>query len=69
MIGIAAVFGAISIFAADSWVKSQAKAQSEIKVVTVEAPQQPKVEFKTIVVAQAPLRYGMELGRPQLAEI
>ncbi|TIX20958.1 MAG: Flp pilus assembly protein CpaB, partial [Mesorhizobium sp.] len=69
MIGIAAVFGAISIFAADFWVKSQAKAQSEIKVVTVEAPQQPKVEFKTIVVAQAPLRYGMELGRPQLAEI
>ncbi|BCM20034.1 Flp pilus assembly protein CpaB [Mesorhizobium sp. J8] len=69
MIGIAAVFGAISIFAADFWVKSQAKAQSEVKVVTVEAPQQPKVEFKTIVVAQAPLRYGMELARPQLAEI
>lgn len=69
MIGIAAVFGAISIFAADFWVKSQAKAQPEVKVVTVEAPQQPKVEFKTIVVAQAPLRYGMELGRAQLAEI
>ncbi|MBZ9760366.1 Flp pilus assembly protein CpaB [Mesorhizobium sp. CA8] len=67
MIGIAAVFGAISIFAADFWVKSQAKAQPEVKVVA--APQQPKVEFKTIVVAQAPLRYGMELGRPQLAEI
>ncbi|TIO55442.1 MAG: Flp pilus assembly protein CpaB, partial [Mesorhizobium sp.] len=28
MIGIAAVFGAISIFAADFWVKSQARAQS-----------------------------------------
>ncbi|MEZ2332913.1 Flp pilus assembly protein CpaB [Mesorhizobium sp. RCC_202] len=68
MIGIAAVFGAISIFAADFWVKSQAKAQPEIKVVSVAAPQ-PKVEFKTIVVAQAPLRYGMELERAQLAEI
>ncbi|CDX52470.1 Flp pilus assembly protein CpaB [Mesorhizobium sp. M2C.T.Ca.TU.009.01.2.1] len=68
MIGIAAVFGAISIFAADFWVKSQAKAQPEVKVVSVAAPQ-PKVEFKTIVVAQAPLRYGMELARPQLAEI
>jgi pilus assembly protein CpaB len=68
MIGIAAVFGAISIFAADFWVKSQAKAQPEVKVVSVAAPL-PKVEFKTIVVAQAPLRYGMELARPQLAEI
>ncbi len=69
MIGIAAVVGAISIFAADFWVKSQAKAESEVRVVTVEAPQQPKVEFKTIVVANAPLRYGMELDRSQLAEI
>ena len=69
MIGIAAVFGAISIFAADFWVKSQAKAEAETRIVTVMAPQQPKVEFKTIVVASAPLRYGMELGRPQLAEI
>ena len=69
MIGIAAVVGAISIFAADFWVKSQAKAQPEVKVVTVEAPQQPKVEFKTIVVANAPLRYGMELDKSQLAEI
>lgn len=69
MIGIAAVFGAISIFAADFWVKSQARADSEQKVASIAVPQQPKVEFKTIVVASAPLRYGMELGRAQLAEI
>lgn len=69
MIGIAAVFGAISIFAADFWVKSQAKADTEAKVVVVAAPQAPKIEFKTIVVAQAPLRYGMELERSGLAEI
>ncbi|MDX8492671.1 Flp pilus assembly protein CpaB [Mesorhizobium sp. VK22B] len=69
MIGIAAVFGAISIFAADFWVKSQARAQSEQKVASIAAPQEPKVEFKTIVVANAPLRYGMQLDRSQLTEI
>ncbi|MDX8449348.1 Flp pilus assembly protein CpaB [Mesorhizobium captivum] len=69
MIGIAAVFGAISIFAADFWVKSQARAQSEQKVASIAAPQQPKVEFKTIVVANAPLRYGTQLDRSQLTEI
>ncbi|TIV62928.1 MAG: Flp pilus assembly protein CpaB, partial [Mesorhizobium sp.] len=56
MIGIAAVVGAISIFAADFWVKSQAKAESEQKVASIVAPQEPKVEFNTIVVAQAALR-------------
>ncbi|QND68727.1 Flp pilus assembly protein CpaB [Mesorhizobium loti] len=69
MIGIAAVFGAISIFAADFWVKSQAKADSEEKTASIPAPVVPKVEFKTIVVANAPLRYGMELDRAQLSEI
>ncbi|WP_292414038.1 Flp pilus assembly protein CpaB [Mesorhizobium sp.] len=70
MIGIAAVFGAISIFAADFWVKSQAKAESEQKVASIVAPaQEPKVEFNTIVVAQAPLRYGVQLDRSQLTEI
>ena len=69
MIGIAAVFGAISIFAADFWVKSQAKADVEEKTASIPAPVTPKVEFKTIVVANAPLRYGMELDRAQLTEI
>jgi pilus assembly protein CpaB len=69
MIGIAAVFGAISIFAADFWVKSQAKADSEEKTASIPAPVVPRVEFKTIVVANAPLRYGMELDRAQLSEI
>lgn len=69
MIGIAAVFGAISIFAADFWVKSQAKADSEEKTASIVAPAAPKVEFKTIVVANAPLRYGMQIDRAQLSEI
>ncbi|WP_245331172.1 Flp pilus assembly protein CpaB [Mesorhizobium sophorae] len=69
MIGIAAVFGAISIFAADFWVKSQARADSEAKTASIPAPVAPKIEFKTIVVANAPLRYGMELDRTKLSEI
>lgn len=69
MIGIAAVFGAISIFAADFWVKSQARTDAEEKTAAIPAPVTPKVEFKTIVVANAPLRYGMELDRAQLTEI
>ncbi|KQZ78184.1 Flp pilus assembly protein CpaB [Mesorhizobium sp. Root157] len=67
MIGIAAVFGAISIFAADFWIKSQAEADI-VKTSSV-TPQQPAVEFKTIVVANAPLRYGMEVEAAQLSEI
>ncbi|WP_245525545.1 Flp pilus assembly protein CpaB [Mesorhizobium sp. M00.F.Ca.ET.216.01.1.1] len=69
MIGIAAVFGAISIFAADFWVKSQAKADFEEKTAAIPAPETAKIEFKTIVVANAPLRYGMGLDRAQLSEI
>src|SRR5688500_5109777 len=68
MIGIAAVFGAASIFAADLWVKSEANARAPV-VVEVPVPGEPQVEFKTIVVASAPLRFGMELDRAQLAEI
>jgi pilus assembly protein CpaB len=64
MIGIAAVFGAASIFAADYWIKSQAHT-AEV-AVAVAAPQ---VQFRTIVVANAPLRFGMPLDRSQLSEI
>jgi pilus assembly protein CpaB len=68
MIGIAAVVGAASIFAADVWIKSAASAH--VQEVSVEIPASaPKVTFKTIVVASAPLRFGMPLDRPQLSEI
>ncbi|RVD38433.1 Flp pilus assembly protein CpaB, partial [Mesorhizobium sp. M8A.F.Ca.ET.023.02.2.1] len=69
MIGIAAVFGAISIFAADFWVKSQAQADAQEKTASIAAPASRRIEFKTIVVATAPLRYGMELDRTKLSEI
>lgn len=67
MIGIAAVFGAVSIFAADFWLKSEANARIETRVV--EVPAGPKVAFKTIVVASQPLAFGTTLDRAQLTEI
>jgi pilus assembly protein CpaB len=66
MIGIAAVFGAISIFAANFWIKSQADAHIQ---AAVRIPAKPEVKFKTIVVAKTPLRFGMKLERAALAEI
>jgi pilus assembly protein CpaB len=69
MIGIAAVFGAVSIFAADLWVKSAANQRIDPIEVSVPVPDEPKIEFKKIVVALAPLRFGMELDRAQLTEI
>lgn len=68
MIGIAAVFGAVSIFAADLWIKSAANARTQ-EVSIPMATAQPAVAFKTIVVASQPLRFGMTLDRAQLAEI
>lgn len=66
MIGIAAVFGAVSIFAADFWLKSEAGPRVETRTVEIPAPQ---VAFKKIVVASGPLRFGMTLDRAQLTEI
>ncbi|MBX3577848.1 MAG: Flp pilus assembly protein CpaB [Rhizobiaceae bacterium] len=65
MIGIAAVCGAVSIFAADIWIKRS----TQTRVVEVQAPAEPKVEFKSIVVASQPLRYGMAVDAAQLTEI
>lgn len=68
MIGIAAVCGAVSIFAADLWIKSAANARVHEVSVPV-APEQPAITYKTIVVASQPLRFGMTLERGQLSEI
>ncbi|MBX3580969.1 MAG: Flp pilus assembly protein CpaB [Rhizobiaceae bacterium] len=69
MIGIAAVFGAISIFAADLWIKSAGNQRIDPIEVSVPVPDVPKVAFGRIVVASAPLRFGMALDRTQLSEI
>ena len=69
MFGIAAVVGAASIFAADYWIKASANAEAERLTTEIEVPAAPKVEFKTIVVAKTPLRYGMTLNAEQLTAI
>jgi pilus assembly protein CpaB len=66
MLGLAVVFGGISIFVADMLVKNKAgDGQAEV------LPSEPlkTVEFRKIVVAKAALRYGMELTSDQLSEI
>lgn len=67
MIGIAAVFGAASIFAADIWLRSQASATAE--PVLVAAAPLPEVQFGTIVVAAEPLSFGIGLAPEHLKEI
>lgn len=69
MIGIAAVFGAVSIFVADYWIKSSAAARVEELSTTVEISTLPAVAFGTVVVAAQPLRYGMTLETAMLTEI
>lgn len=68
MIGIAAVMGAVSIFAADVWLKNRVNSAQQVQVVE-KAPETPKVEFQTIVVAREPLRFGMDITIAHLTEI
>ena len=68
MIGIAAVVGAASIFAADLWIKNAA-VEPVPAAAAAAAPAAPKVDFKTIVVAKEPLRFGMPVDRAKLTEI
>lgn len=68
MVGIAAVIGAVSIFAADAWIRSSSAARVETLATEVAVPQ-PAVAFRTIVVAKQPLRYGMAVTPEMLAEI
>lgn len=68
MIGIAAVFGALSIFAADLWLRGQAAARVEPAPVAA-LPAAPAVEFGALVVAAVPLRFGMQLEAGHLREI
>ena len=70
MIGIAAVAGAVAIFAADAWIKSAANARARAMAENTPPPvAAPAVAFNTIVVAKDPLRFGMPLDRAQLSEI
>jgi pilus assembly protein CpaB len=64
MIAVAAVFGLLAVFVANSWLKHQA----EERMRSLEAQQKPVVG-DTIVVAARPLRFGIELSSSVLREI
>ena len=63
MVGFAVVFGLLAVFVAQSWLNSQAAMRAK-----VEDPR-PTPAVKTVVVAQQPLRYGMELNASMLSEV
>jgi pilus assembly protein CpaB len=68
MVGLAVVFGGISIFVADGLLKSKSDALP-VQAASMIAPQQAAIETKKIVVAKEALRYGAELTPEMLAEI
>ena len=63
MVGLAALFGLLAVFIAQTWLTSQAERMK----VRDTGPQQATTQ--TIVVASKPLRFGMELQRSYLREI
>ena len=69
MLGVAAVFGSLSIFAANAWLQSAAAVQAPDPEPVAAIPVAPQVEFGTIVVASEPLRYGSPLKAGVLSEI
>jgi len=64
MIGVAAVFGLLAVFIANSWLNHQA----EERMRSLEANKKPVVG-DTLVVASRPLRFGSELSSSVLREI
>src|SRR5436305_7370976 len=66
MIGLAALFGLIAVFLAQSWLANQAGKRMR----SIEANNQNlSGSASTIVVASKPLRFGTELGSVSLREI
>ena len=63
MIVVALVFGALAVFVAQSWLNSQNDARLKNVPVPV------AVKTRTIVVATAPLRFGIELNARNLREM
>jgi len=64
MIGVAAVFGLLAVFIANSWLSYQ----TEQRMRSLEANKQPVIG-DTLVVAARPLRFGTELSPSVLREI
>lgn len=66
MIAVAAVFGLMAVFVAQSWLNRQAEAR--LKSLDALAQRKP-VSTQTMVVAARPLRFGNELNHTALREI
>jgi pilus assembly protein CpaB len=67
MVGLAVVFGGLSIFVADRFVKSQAAAVPLTE--TAVAPAIPAIETKKLLVASTALKYGMEITAENVQEV
>jgi pilus assembly protein CpaB len=66
MIAVAAVFGLLAVFVAQSWLNRQAEAR--LKSLEAQQKRAP-VATQTLVVANRPLRFGAELSPSVMREI
>lgn len=67
MVGLAVVFGGLSIFVADRFVKSQTAAPSTVELAS--APAVPAIETRKLLVASTALKYGMEVTPESVQEV
>ncbi len=67
MVGLAVVFGGLSIFVADRFVKSQTAAPSTVELAS--APAVPAIETRKLLVASTALKYGMEVTSDLVQEV
>ena len=65
MMACAVLFGLLAVFGAQTWLNYQAEA----RLKSMQAPKQPTIATKTVVVASASLRYGRELAAGSLKEV
>jgi pilus assembly protein CpaB len=65
MIAVAAVFGLLAVFVAQSWLNRQAEA----RLKSIDAEKKVTVASRTLVVASRPLRFGAELNAAALQEL
>lgn len=65
MIAVAAVFGLLAVFVAQSWINSQAEARMK----SLEAQKGKPAAARTLVIASRPLRFGNELTSQVLREV
>lgn len=64
MVALAAVFGLLAVFIAQSWLNSQA----EMRMKSIEANRKT-IETRKVVVASKPLRFGQELNSASMREV